>query len=172
MLQPSAQLTLGSTTQYPVVGHMVVQLTLCDAGRLLLPIRVSPSHGYTMAFRLQQGTFDLEGEAKREFVTCSKHLREGWAGDQGLRADTAITLCLSPFWRKTRPPKWTRWVCALRTWNSRPYFPSQDLGALMEGEEKPVEKKAQVPSTESYSQGFKNWDLSSPRQYSHSTNTF
>lgn len=77
VLQPSAQLTLGSTTQYPVVGHMVVQLTLCDAGWLLLPIHVSPSHGYTMAFRLQQGTFDLEGEAKGESVTCSKHLREG-----------------------------------------------------------------------------------------------
>lgn len=92
MLQPSAQLTLGSSTQYPVVGHMVVQLTLCDAGQLLLPIRVSPSHGYTMAFRLQQGTFDLEGEAKRESVTCSKHLREGRAGGQGLGAGTAITL--------------------------------------------------------------------------------
>lgn len=42
----------------------------------------------------------------------------------------------------------------------------------MEGEEKPVEKKAQVPSPESYSQGFNNWDLFSPKQYSHSTNTF
>lgn len=57
--QSSARPTLGNITQYQVVGHMVVQLTLCDAGQLLLLIRVSPSHGYTMAFRLHQGTFDL-----------------------------------------------------------------------------------------------------------------
>lgn len=56
---------------------MVGQLRLGDAGQHLLPIHVSPSHGYTVAFKLQQGTFDLEGEAKREPVTCSEHLREG-----------------------------------------------------------------------------------------------
>lgn len=74
---PSARLTLGSITPCHARGHMVGQLRLGDTGQPLLPIHVSPSPRYTVAFKLQQGTFDLEGEAKREPVTCSKHLREG-----------------------------------------------------------------------------------------------
>lgn len=45
---------------------MAVQLMLRDAGQLCFPIHVSPSHGYTVAFKLQQGTSGWGGEAKLE----------------------------------------------------------------------------------------------------------
>lgn len=48
------------------VGQMALQLMLRDAGQLCLPVPVSPSHGYTVAFKWQQGTSGWDGNVKLE----------------------------------------------------------------------------------------------------------
>lgn len=62
----AAQLPVGSPSRLRVVGHMALQLMLRDAGRLCFPIHVSPSPGYTVAFKWQQGTSDWDGNVKLE----------------------------------------------------------------------------------------------------------
>lgn len=109
---------------------MAVQLMLRDAGRLCFPIHVSPSYGYTVAFKLQQRTSDWDGEAKLE--ACNMFATPTWrmstaAGLWGGRAQH-INIYLSYLRQETGPPKGTRCVCELSepgAW--RNIFPLQSL---------------------------------------------
>lgn len=68
---------------------------LRDAEQLCFPIHVSPSHGYTVAFKLQRGTFDFDAEVKLEacntFETPTCFKDEGWKqGCKGASHSTSI----------------------------------------------------------------------------------
>lgn len=155
---------------------MAVQLMQGDAGQLCLLIHVSPSHGYTVAFKLQQGTFDFDGGTKLE--ACNMFATPTWrksmgAGLWGGQAQPSIFIYHISGKNAGHPRGLGVCACELsEPGTPRNIFPPERLDYEQREKGKPMENKTHIPDTpvtakSPQGQDFLFWPWATELPYKH-----